>query len=309
MQQGCVHDALDLAVGKSLTKLDRELGGRLFDAGAAVESLDGFPESSQHLFRGIIHAVDHSPTARRGFMLGRCSDRALEHDVIMIAPRNQASPDKMHSWLDTALARFDEDNDALIGGTRALLERIVADAGLHARLLNTLSMLEHLGSHKIMATQHSPAIDQPTLRHVAEEAHHAYFMKRQAEKAAGRPLEYVDSDLLAPAAARMYFQRLEAEMKRTLESQKSLRAAYLYMSMIVEFRALWFYGLYQHVLKRVGYGLSLKRIVGEEENHLLDVANRLDVEGELSDARASRFLSVEKRLYERLLRGLELAAA
>lgn len=215
----------------------------------------------------------------------------------------------MSSWLDTALDRFERDNEDLALATHRVLARIATDAPLHARLLNTLSMLEHLGSRKIVATQSSAGIDEPTLRHVAEEAHHAYFMKRQAEKAAGRPLEYVDSDLLAPAAARMYFQRLEAEMKRTLESQKSLRAAYLYMSMIVEFRALWFYGLYQHVLKRVGYGLSLKRIVGEEENHLLDVANRLDVEGELSDARASRFLSVEKRLYERLLRGLELAAA
>ena len=227
----------------------------------------------------------------------------------MIAPRDQAPLDKMHPWLDIALARFDQDNDALVEPTRALLGRIISDASLHPRLLNTLSMLEHLGSHKIMATQHSSAIDQPTLRHVAEEAHHAYFMKRQAEKAAGRPLEYVEPDLLAPAAARMYFQRLEAEMKRTLASQKSMRAAYLYMSMIVEFRALWFYGLYQHVLKHAGFGLALKRIVGEEENHLLEVANRLDMEGALSDARASKFLSVEKRLYERLLRGFELAVA
>ena len=227
----------------------------------------------------------------------------------MIAPRNQALLENMQSWLDLALARFERDNDPLVRSTRALLARIVPDAPLHARLLNTLSMLEHLGSHKIMATQHSPAIDQPTLRHVAEEAHHAYFMKRQAEKAAGRPLEYVEPDLLAPAAARMYFQRLEAQMKRKLEGEQSLRAAYLYMSMIVEFRALWFYRIYQQALKRIGYGLSLKRIVGEEENHLLDVAQRLMSAGELSDARAQSFLDAEKRLYARLLRGLELAAA
>lgn len=227
----------------------------------------------------------------------------------MIAPRDQAFPDDMQSWLDLALARFERDNGALVPATDALFGRIVPDAALHGRLLNTLSMLEHLGSHKIMATQHSPVIDQPTLRHVAEEAHHAYFMKRQAEKTAGRPLEYVDTDLLAPAAARMYFQRLEAEMKRTLGMERSRRAAYLYMSMIVEFRALWFYRLYQEALKRIGRGPSLKRILGEEQNHLLDVANRLGAEGELSEARADRFLDVERRLYERLLRGLELAAA
>ena len=79
-------------------------------------------------------------------------------------------------------------------------------------MINTLSMLEHIGSHKIMATQHAPDIDQPTLKHVAEESHHAYFLKRQAEKTAARPMEYVEDDLLAPAAARMYFQRLESAM-------------------------------------------------------------------------------------------------
>ena len=31
---------------------------------------------------------------------------------------------------------------------------------------------------------------------------------------------------------------------RTLARQRGSRAIYLYMSMIVEFRALWFYGLY-----------------------------------------------------------------
>src|SRR5215470_4677008 len=132
------------------------------------------------------------------------------------------------SWLDGRLARFAVDNDDLVLQTRSLLARIVADTQRHARLANTLSMLEHLGSHKIMTTQHGVDIDQPTLKHVHEEAGHAHFMKRQAEKTAQRPLEYVDDDLLAPAAARMYFQRLEAGMLRTLAQPRSHRAVYLY---------------------------------------------------------------------------------
>ena len=120
------------------------------------------------------------------------------------------------SWLDGALARFDADNADLVGRTRTLLDLVVAEPQRHARMINTLSLLEHMGSHKIMATQHSAAIDQPTLKHVAEEAHHAYFMKRQAEKTAGRALEYVAADLLAPASARMYFQRLESATVRAL---------------------------------------------------------------------------------------------
>ena len=213
------------------------------------------------------------------------------------------------SWLDGALARFAADNDDLVLQTRSLLTRIVADAPRHARLANTLSMLEHIGSHKIMTTQHAPDIDQATLKHVHEEAGHAHFMKRQAEKTAQRPLEYADEDLLAPAAARMYFQRLEAVLVRTLAHARGARAVYLYMSMIVEFRALWFYGLYQQTLQRARHPLSLKRVLGEEQSHLGDVAQRLETAGELSDARTAELVGHEKALYGRLLGALQRAVA
>jgi hypothetical protein len=210
-------------------------------------------------------------------------------------------------WLGGALARFEKDNADLFTATRALLERIVPAAQPHARLLNTLSLLEHMGSHKIMATQHSAGIDQATLRHVAEEAHHAYFMKHQAEKQAGRELEYVPADLLAPVSARMYFQRLEAKMKRTLTVMKNDRTVYLYMSLIVEFRALWFYGLYQQLLERLRQPLSLKRVLGEETHHLREIAAHLESHGELRDAHVAEFLATEKTLFARLVRDIERA--
>src|SRR5688572_23281051 len=120
-----------------------------------------------------------------------------------------AEPAPASSWLDAALARFAADNDELAPRTRALLDLVVVEPQRHARMINTLSLLEHMGSHKIMATQNGAGIDQATLKHVAEEAHHAFFMKRQAEKTAQRALEYAAADLLAPPSARMYFQRLE----------------------------------------------------------------------------------------------------
>ena len=220
-----------------------------------------------------------------------------------------AKPAPALSWLDTALARFDADNGDLAPRTRALLDTLVAEPKRHARMINTLSLLEHMGSHKIMATQHSTAIDQATLKHVAEEAHHAFFMKRQAEKTAERALEYVADDLLAPASARMYFQRLEGATVRALGAKRSARAAYLYMSMIVEFRALWFYGLYEQALKRAQHAMSLKRVLGEEQAHLGDMAGRLEVGNELSDARVAQVLAAERKQYSRLLGALERGAA
>jgi hypothetical protein len=212
------------------------------------------------------------------------------------------------SWLDGALARFGGDNCDLAARTRALLVFVIANPRRHARLINTLSLLEHMGSRKIMATQHSAGIDQATLKHVAEEAHHAYFMKRQAEKTAERPLEYTADELLAPAAARMYFQRLESSMVRSLGTQDSTRAVYLYMSLIVEFRALWFYEIYQQALQQAKHALSLKRVLGEERAHLIEMGERLEAIGDRSGIHTAEFLTVEKLLFGRLLRSLEQAA-
>ena len=222
-------------------------------------------------------------------------------------PTAELAPDQ--AWIHGALARFAADNDDLVARTRALLDAIVAAPPRHARMLNTLSLLEHMGSHKILLTQHSAGIDQATLKHVAEEAHHAFFMKRQAEKTAERPLEYVAGDLLAPASARMYFQRLEGATLRALGCNRSARAAYLHMSLIVEFRALWFYGLYEQALKRARHALSLKRVLGEEQAHLGDMAERLDAGHELDDARTAEVLAAERKLFTRLLGALEGATA
>jgi hypothetical protein len=212
---------------------------------------------------------------------------------------------KASSWLDGALARFAADNAELAPRTRAVLDSFISEPRRHARMLNTLSLLEHMGSHKIMATQHSAAIDEATLRHLAEEAHHAFFMKHQAEKTAERALEYVHADLLAPSSARMYFQRLEGATVKALGPKRSPRAAYLYMSTVVEFRALWFYELYQQALNGARHALSLKRVLGEERAHLADMAERLEADGDGSGAHAAELLRVEKLLFGRLLRGLE----
>jgi hypothetical protein len=130
-------------------------------------------------------------------------------------------------------------------------------------------------------------------------------MKRQAEKAAGKALEYVESDLLSPVPARMYFQRLEATMDRALADRRDNKSIYLYMSMIIEFRAVWFYSLYQQALVRHEHPMSLKRLLGEEQNHLTDMAARLEHAGELSDARVDAFVHAEHVLYGRFLDQLQ----
>lgn len=219
----------------------------------------------------------------------------------MLKPK---TPDT-RSWLDAATARFELTSEPLLLRTRSRLTKIISDAQRHARFLNTLALLENLGSYRIAVTQHGEHCSQATLRHQAEESHHAFFMKRQAEKTAGRALTFASGDLLAGSVARSYFRRLEALISGHLQREGSAHATYLYMSMIIEFRALWFYRHYQQALTAAGNAVSLKRIIGEEANHLTDMAERLEEADELSDKRVDAFCGFELRLYERLLRALK----
>lgn len=207
----------------------------------------------------------------------------------------------MLSDIEKLVAEFDRANTHLVAGTQAMLADFIADRPTHARFMNTLSLLEHMGSHKIMATQHGLGIDQPTLKHLAEETRHAFFFKRHANREAGRTLEYSAADMIAPLAARRYFQRLEAGMVRTFPVNVHPRAIYLTMSMVIEFRAVWGYQLYQAALAKAGSLVSLKSLLAEEAGHLTDMAERLRGLDELNIERLRRFCAAETALYGRLL--------
>jgi len=209
----------------------------------------------------------------------------------------------MSPLIQKTITDFEARNRHLAGRVTDLLDTVSNSALLHGLFLNTLSMMEHIGSRKIMVTQARTDMDQPTLKHLADETRHAFFMKRQAENASARPMTYGTDDVLAHAAARMYFQRLELTMRNALP--RSATSVYLYMSMIVEFRATWGYGIYQGALHRAKRDVPLKSLLAEEHQHLEDMAARLEVTGALSESLLGQFIGHEQRGFERLLGALE----
>ena len=139
------------------------------------------------------------------------------------------------------LSAFEERNLPLVDGVRAHLAGFAADAVLHARFLNMLSLLEHVGSRKIMTCRAMRAPGLELLKHLTEESRHAFFFKRAAEALAGRALDYGPADTIAPAGAKFYMERLDAEITGTL-GDAATELPYLYMSLIVELRATWLGG-------------------------------------------------------------------
>ncbi len=147
------------------------------------------------------------------------------------------------------------------------LARIIADKEEHAKFMNMLSMLEHMGSRKIMVSQmdKGDSLTEDTLKHLAEEARHAYFFKRQAERAAGRSLDgWREENTTARVPALMYFGRMDAGISKIVGND----AAYGWVSLIIELRACWLYNIYQAALEESDYQLSLKSLIAEEDGHL-----------------------------------------
>jgi hypothetical protein len=169
---------------------------------------------------------------------------------------------------------FERQSQSLVAPVRAGLAALCKETSQHARFMNMLSLLEHIGSRKIMASRAMTEPGHDILKHLAEETRHAFFFKRAAERLARRPLDYSHPDTMALASARSYMGRLDAEIARVF-AKAPPALPYLYMSLIVELRAVWTYRLYQAVLIEENAGITLKSILAEEELHLSSMLMQL----------------------------------
>lgn len=161
-----------------------------------------------------------------------------------------------------------DNNVQYVARVRSFLEHIVEDKPRHALFLNMLAMLEHLGSRKIMVSQMDRVMTQDTLQHLAEEARHAYFFKRNAERVAGKALDgWTDENTMCRIPSAMYFGRLDAGITRKVGDDH----AYGWVSLIIELRACWLYDIYQKVLEKSSDHMSLKSLLAEEDRHLAEM--------------------------------------
>ena len=140
-----------------------------------------------------------------------------------------------------------------------------------------------------------------TLKHLAEEARHAHFFKRHAQTVAGRDLAYRPAEMICGSHARLYMGRLDVQVAR----HNSGEAAYLFMSMIVEIRATWFYQIYGEELKQRGSSIKLTSLLAEETRHLDEIVARLTA---LNHGWAKRLPALELQesaLFSALLSAME----
>lgn len=162
-----------------------------------------------------------------------------------------------------------------------LLYDIVADDQLHARFLNTLSLMENTGACKISAIKDSTMINLMLLKHAAEEHRHAYFLKKQVIKLKANCINYHSHEILAPLASKQYLTKLDIAVYRHFKNSAEILPerlglyTYLMVTYIIELRADELYPLYQEVLEKCVSKVNVKAIIIEEKGHLAEMAKQL----------------------------------
>jgi hypothetical protein len=164
----------------------------------------------------------------------------------------------------------------------SIFNTVVKDASVHARWLNTLSMMENAGAKKIKKCEHPVLANEIILKHSAEEARHAYYLKKQIKKIVKNDCPtYEKQYLLAPNLTYYYLHALDIQVCRYLKKNFNYKgddlkyAAYLLVTYAIEVRADELYPKYQEVLTAIKSPVNVKSIIAEEINHLQEMTHQL----------------------------------
>ncbi|MES2061990.1 MAG: hypothetical protein V4456_08725 [Bacteroidota bacterium] len=191
-----------------------------------------------------------------------------------------------------------------------ILPQIIADNHLHARWLNTLSLMENTGARKISASEDPATVTYIILKHAAEEHRHAFYLKKQIEKTGKELPTYAAEYLIAPAFSKYYLNQLDIDVCRYLKKELHLTgaglrfAAYLLVTYAIEVRADELYPIYQDALDAVGSKVNVKSIILEEEGHLEEMINQLQKFSPDWELHAQKSVDMEARLFQQWVNSL-----
>ena len=185
-----------------------------------------------------------------------------------------------------------------------IIEKIVVVNDTHAKWLNSLSMMENTGARKISKYEHPVHTGIIVLKHAAEEARHAYYLKKQIGKLSEDACpDYSYPYLLAPVESHHYLNLLDVEACRYLKNKLKLEGralkhgAYLLVTYAIEVRADMLYGVYQEALTKYDSKVNVKSIILEEEGHLAEMQRMLEVFHPQWESLAADMCAVENKLF------------
>ncbi|HEY5226346.1 MAG TPA: hypothetical protein VIJ06_06095 [Methylovirgula sp.] len=184
----------------------------------------------------------------------------------------------------------------------SLIGTVVKDPQLHARWINTFSFLEYIGFRKIVKSQKAETLNATTLGHAVEEGRHALRLKKLAIQIGGPAFETYTADvLLCGEEAEDYFQSLDHQCEAQFadrDEEARARLTYLYVTWLVERRALEVYGLYKKVLGGGPIAQKLDGLLAEEVGHLNHVESEIARTDPQHATHGPLVIALEAQLYD-----------
>ncbi len=195
-----------------------------------------------------------------------------------------------------------------------LLTAIVSNPNLHTAWINTLSFLEHCGARKIHRTDFGMHLDETILSHAAEEARHALFYKKMVRKVnPDAPGDFDFSRMLCGYSGYRYFQTLDSGIERRIHGDEQLKTkdrytrnllCYLYVTTVIEERAMTVFPAYNDALIRADLPMRIDGIIREEEGHLQEMQEMLPQHDEGWRQRLEEMRRFENQLFSRFAMAL-----
>ncbi len=196
------------------------------------------------------------------------------------------------------------DHISTSDGLFSVLEKITSDDALHARFLNTLSLMENTGARKISASETTRTTTLMVLKHAAEEHRHAFYLKKQIGKLGSIPCPTYEADyLVTPVASRQYLNQLDLQTCRYIKNNLDLQGAelyfvaYLLVTYAIEVRADELYPIYQKALSQAGSRVTVKSIILEEQGHLEEMIAQLEEFSPEWEQHAAAVTAIEQQLF------------
>ncbi len=197
----------------------------------------------------------------------------------------------------------------------SFLKYVIEDDHRHSLWLNTLSLLEHIGSRKILLTQSNEEISEMILRHATEEARHALFFKKAARNINQNfKSGFHQNELMKGSSAKIYFAKLDSLVRTNLKCSEIEESsygylAYLYTTTLIEKRAMIVYNSYNQILETNKSELSLSHLILEEEGHLDEMSQEIERLDPEYETRIQTLENKEDKIFRRFLTQLSSIVA
>jgi hypothetical protein len=186
-----------------------------------------------------------------------------------------------------------------------VLTRLSENRELHARFLNSISLMEYMGARKIMKSQHEKDVSFEVLAHMSEEVRHAQIFKKMALKLSeGQLISYDEPFLLAGNEARAYIQTVDQSVCQVLQ-QKDTHLNYLLSTLLIEERANSVYPFYIKLVEPYGFGSHIQKILREEEHHLKEIEDGLKQKQILDDQQMAHLRAQEQLAFDQLIAAVD----